>query len=135
VRATFERFDADRNGQLDFRELRAALAAAGLDSSSAEAAQLIGRHDRDGRRVTLPTTKVYLPDSLTATHENEYTRDSHYAHTTAAVSWSSPSSPISSASCARRRVTRWPPSSARCVRSSASRLRRPRDDDSDEAWA
>lgn len=49
VRATFERFDADRNGQLDFRELRAALAAAGLDSSSAEAAQLIGRHDRDGR--------------------------------------------------------------------------------------
>lgn len=64
MRATFERFDADRNGQLDFRELRAALAAAGLDSSSAEAAQLIGRHDRDGRRVTLPTTKVYLTHSL-----------------------------------------------------------------------
>ena len=55
VRATFERFDTDRNGQLDFRELRAALAAAGLDASSAEAEQLIGRHDRDGRRVTLLT--------------------------------------------------------------------------------
>ena len=48
VRAAFERFDANRNGKLDFRELRAALAAAGLDASSAEAAQLIGRHDRDG---------------------------------------------------------------------------------------
>ena len=75
VRATFERFDTDRNGQLDFRELRAALAAAGLDASSAEAAQLIGRHDRDGRRVTLclDSPKAYsrdliLPATLLPTH-------------------------------------------------------------------
>ena len=74
--------------------------------------------------MTLPTATIRRLYDV-------YTRDSH-DHTTAAVSWSSPSSPISSASCARRRVTRWPPSSARCARSSASRLRRPRDD---KAWA
>ena len=48
VRTVFERFDANRSGRLDFRELRAALAAAGLDASSAGAAQLIDQYDRDG---------------------------------------------------------------------------------------
>ena len=86
----------------------------------------------------LDSPKAYSRDSYSLRLLPTHGRPTYVTHNdripTAAVSWSSPSSPISSARCARRRVTRWPPSSARCVRSSASRLplRRPRDPPRDD---
>lgn len=45
VRATFEKFDRNRSGRLDFKELREALKAMGLDVSSQQAAGILARYD------------------------------------------------------------------------------------------
>ena len=45
VRAAFERFDVNRSGKLDYRELRNALQAAGLDLRQVNAEELLRRHD------------------------------------------------------------------------------------------
>jgi len=45
VRAAFARFDANRSGKLDHRELRAALRQLGLDVDEAEATAMLQRHD------------------------------------------------------------------------------------------
>ena len=42
---TFERYDANRSGQLDYKELRNALQAMGLDVSEQKAAQLLQQPD------------------------------------------------------------------------------------------
>jgi len=45
VRAAFARFDANRSGKLDHRELRAALRQLGLEVDEAEATAMLQRHD------------------------------------------------------------------------------------------
>ena len=45
VRAAFERFDVNRSGKLDYRELRNALQAAGLDLRQVNAEELLRRCD------------------------------------------------------------------------------------------
>ena len=45
VRAAFARFDANRSGKLDHRELRAALRQLGLEAGEEEATALLQRHD------------------------------------------------------------------------------------------
>ena len=45
MRAAFARFDANRSGKLDHRELRAALRQLGLDVDEAEATAILQRHD------------------------------------------------------------------------------------------
>jgi len=51
VLATFEHFDRNRSGFLDYRELREALRHYGLDMSMSQAANLVQRYDSnpDGR--------------------------------------------------------------------------------------
>ena len=48
IRGCFERYDRNRSGRLDYRELRAALQALGVDVSRAEAADVLGAYDADG---------------------------------------------------------------------------------------
>ena len=48
VAATFVRFDRNRSGRLDYRELRNALQALGLDVSTVEAATVLAAYDDDG---------------------------------------------------------------------------------------
>ena len=48
VRATFMRFDRNRSGRLDYRELRNALRALGLDVTTNESARVLARYDADG---------------------------------------------------------------------------------------
>ena len=47
VRAAFERFDTDKNGKLEYKELRGALQAAGLHADAKAAASLLAEFDRD----------------------------------------------------------------------------------------
>ena len=44
---TFERFDRDRSGRLDYREVKEALRAMGFDPSAKEAQHVVARYDRD----------------------------------------------------------------------------------------
>ena len=48
VRAAFQRFDRNRSGRLDYREVRTALQAMGLDVSTQQAASVLRRYDADG---------------------------------------------------------------------------------------
>ena len=48
VRQTFMRFDRNRSGRLDYRELRSALRALGIDASTNQAARLLASYDADG---------------------------------------------------------------------------------------
>ena len=45
IRSTFDRFDANRSGRLDYRELRNCLNAMGIDVTSRDAAGVIARYD------------------------------------------------------------------------------------------
>ena len=47
VRAIFERYDGDRNGRLDYKEVRVALAAFGLDVSDDKSKSYLNKYDRD----------------------------------------------------------------------------------------
>ena len=47
VRAIFERYDGDRNGRLDYKEVRVALAAFGLDVSDDKSRSYLNKYDRD----------------------------------------------------------------------------------------
>ena len=47
VRAAFERFDVNRSGRLDYRELREALRTLGIDYSSSQAARVLQAYDAD----------------------------------------------------------------------------------------
>jgi hypothetical protein len=47
VRAAFQRFDANRSGHLDYRELRVALRTLGIDYSSSQAARALQAYDAD----------------------------------------------------------------------------------------
>ena len=47
VRDIFHRFDRNRSGRLDYRELRNALAALSLDTSHSHAAKILTRYDSD----------------------------------------------------------------------------------------
>lgn len=48
VRETFARFDRNRSGRLDYRELRVALRALGIDVTTGEAADALAAYDVDG---------------------------------------------------------------------------------------
>ena len=48
IRAAFARFDANNSGRLDYRELRNALQALGLDVTQREAADVLASYDIDG---------------------------------------------------------------------------------------
>ena len=48
VRAAFERFDQNRSGRLDYRELREALRTLGIDATTADAARTLSAYDADG---------------------------------------------------------------------------------------
>ena len=47
IQAVFERFDANRSGRLDYRELRNCLHALGIDANRREAAEVLARYDAD----------------------------------------------------------------------------------------
>ena len=47
IRQVFERFDRNRSGKLDYRELREAMRALGLDLTTREATQVLQKYDRD----------------------------------------------------------------------------------------
>ena len=48
IRAAFERYDKDRSGRLDHREVRAALKDIGIDFTSEQAARVVKQYDADG---------------------------------------------------------------------------------------
>ena len=48
IRSTFDRFDANRSGRLDYRELRNCLNALGIDVTGREAAEVLTSYDADG---------------------------------------------------------------------------------------
>ena len=66
LRRIFERFDANRSGKLDYRELRNALQAMGLDVSEQKAAQLLQDYDRDGNGLMEINEFVQMVGSLRA---------------------------------------------------------------------
>ena len=45
MRAAFEHFDANRSGDLDYRELRSALSAVGVELSAAETIEVLRKYD------------------------------------------------------------------------------------------
>ena len=47
IKAVFDRFDVNRSGRLDYRELRTCLRALGLDVTSREAAEVLLSYDAD----------------------------------------------------------------------------------------
>ena len=47
IKAVFDRFDVNRSGRLDYRELRTCLRALGLDVTSREAAEVLLAYDAD----------------------------------------------------------------------------------------
>ena len=47
VRAAFQRFDVNRSGRLDYRELREALRTLGIDYTSSQAARVLQAYDAD----------------------------------------------------------------------------------------
>ena len=48
LRAAFDRFDRDRSGNLNYAELRKALASVGLTMERKEAKDLLAKYDADG---------------------------------------------------------------------------------------
>ena len=48
IKNTFDHFDTNRSGRLDYRELRNCLNALGIDVTSREAAQVLTSYDADG---------------------------------------------------------------------------------------
>ena len=47
IKAVFDRFDVNRSGRLDYRELRTCLRALGLDVTRREAAEVLLAYDAD----------------------------------------------------------------------------------------
>ena len=48
IRQVVERFDRNRSGRLDYRELRSALRALGIDAPTNQAARVLATYDADG---------------------------------------------------------------------------------------
>ena len=48
VKATFDQYDTNRSGRLDYRELRNCLNALGIDVTGREAAEVLTSYDADG---------------------------------------------------------------------------------------
>ena len=68
VRRAFHRIDENKSGQLDYRELRAALKELGLRSDTGEAVRLLQEYDRSGDGLLSLhefgglVRQLYLPD-------------------------------------------------------------------------
>eukprot|EP00164_Ancoracysta_twista_P006823 GFYU01009572.1.p2 GENE.GFYU01009572.1~~GFYU01009572.1.p2 ORF type:complete len:195 (-),score=52.70 GFYU01009572.1:261-845(-) len=58
VREAFDLFDTDKNGQIDYHELKVALRALGFEVKKQDVLRLIAEHDRDG------SGQIEFPDFL-----------------------------------------------------------------------
>ena len=109
VRAAFDRFDANGSGRLDYRELRAALRAFGLDVDSGQATAILQQYDADGNGLldldefSRLVGRLYELNGLDRSRATPSTHASTSAHAGASpIAAIAAAGPVASASTAHR---------------------------------